>query len=270
MKVVRNSRRASLAIGIGALFAGSLVATLSACGGGNSAPAAVGAPGQVPLSAWPQDDRSMCNWRGKPDLEVSEIAGAGSLKPNVRRVFRTVGDREHQHRVIACREVDTNLDGIKDVVRLFDEKGEPSREEADRDFDGKIDGWTLFAEGRMAEFQEDTNRDGRPDVWKSYNEGRLTRVKRDRNFDGKPDQWEMYVRGKLERVGVDDSYDGHVDRWDRDEQLRMEQENAERTARETMAAAQNAAAQAAGGAGSSDAGSGDASAPDGAAPGSGK
>jgi hypothetical protein len=216
------------------------------CGGGNAStiPAAGVGLSKVPPSAWPLDDRGMCSWRGKPDLDVSEVAGAGSLRPNVRRVFRIVGDREHQHRVIACREVDTNLDGIKDVVRLFDEKGEPTREEQDRDFDGKIDSWTLFSEGRMAEVQEDTNRDGRPDAWKSYNDGKLTRIKRDRNFDGKPDQWEMYVRGKLERVGVDDSFDGHVDRWDRDEQLRMEQEATERAAREKLAAAEAQASDA--------------------------
>ena len=36
-----------------------------------------------------------------------------------------------RQRILVCREIDTNLDGIKDVVRTFNEKGEALREEAD-------------------------------------------------------------------------------------------------------------------------------------------
>jgi hypothetical protein len=221
-----------------AITGGALVA---ACGGGPAPKdAKVASGGSKDPSKWPADDRSMCDWRNKPELEVSETAGPGAIKPNVRRVFKTFGEAETRHKSLVCREIDSNLDGIKDVVRTFNAKGEALHEEADTDYDGRPDVWMNFVNGRIAEEDDDSNRDGKPDVWKFYVNGALSRVKRDRNFDGQPDVWEIYTRGHLERMGVDDTYDGHVDRWDRDEQLRIEAEEQERKARDQMTAAAGA------------------------------
>jgi hypothetical protein len=207
-------------------------------GGGGSREGAVKTPtapgGSKDPSKWPADDRSMCDWRNKPDLEVSETSGPGALKPNVRRVYKAFGEGEARHKTLACREIDTNLDGIKDVVRTFNQKGEALHEEADRNYDGKVDVWLNFVDGRLAQEDVDTNGDGKPDVWKFYVNGQLQRIRRDRNGDGKPDVWEIYSKGRLERVGMDESYDGHVDRWDRDEQLKYEADQAERKAREQL------------------------------------
>ena len=182
--------------------------------------------------------------RGRAMVEVSETSGPGALKPNIRRVFKTFGDGDSRHKSLVCREVDTNLDGIKDVVRTFNEKGEAMHDEADTDWDGHVDLWINFVDGRMAEEDADTNHDGKPDVWKFYMNGQLQRVRRDRNFDGKPDVWEIYAKGKLERMGVDESYDGHVDRWDRDLIAQAQADEAERKAREAMAAQGDAGAPA--------------------------
>ncbi|MBX3225431.1 MAG: hypothetical protein KF795_33305 [Labilithrix sp.] len=224
-----TGRAAILALAAGAL-------AVPACGGGGSREGAVKtatAPGgSKDPSRWPADDRSMCDWRNKPELEVSETIGPGALRPNVRRVYKTFGEGENRHRTLACREIDTNLDGIKDVVRTFNQKGEALHEEADTDYDGKIDVWLNFVDGRLAQQDVDTNKDGKPDVWKFYVNGQLQRIRRDRNGDGKPDVWEIYSKGRLERVGTDENGDGHVDRWDRDEQLKYEAEAAERKARE--------------------------------------
>lgn len=232
-----------------ALLAGSL--SLAGCGGASSSKGnatTVTAPGGTKdQSKWPADDRSMCDWRAKPELEVSESAGPGALRPNVRRVFKTFGEGDARHKTLVCREIDTNLDGIKDVVRTFNPKGEALHEEADRDYDGRIDLWINFVDGRLAEEDVDTNLDGKPDVWKFYVNGQLQRIRRDRNFDGKADIWEIYAKGRLERVGLDDSFDGHVDRWDRDEQLKYEAEAADRKARDEMMNAQMAASADAGG-----------------------
>jgi hypothetical protein len=226
--------------------AGLLVVALGAplavlaCGSSAAAP-----PGELPTgpnkvvmadpSKWPADDRSMCNWRGKADLEVSETAGPGALKPNVRRVYKTFGEGESRHKSIVCREIDTNLDGIKDVVRTFNPKGEAIHEEADSNFDGKLDTWVSFVDGRMSEEDLDTNFDGRIDTWKYYVDGELSRIKRDTNGDGKPDIWEIYVKGKLDRMGVDTEFDGHVDRWDRDVVAQRAAEEAEIAARAKLA-----------------------------------
>ncbi len=206
------------------------------CGGATPAPKVekTAPGGSKDPSSWPKDDRTMCDWRNKPELEVNETAGPGALKPNVRRVYKTFGEGDTRHKTLVCREIDTNLDGIKDVVRTFNAKGEAMHEEADGDYDGKIDVWLSFVDGRLAEEDTDTNKDGKPDVWKFYQDGQMTRIKRDRNFDGKPDVWEIYTKGHLERMGVDDSFDGHVDRWDRDDILRAEQDEAERKAREAL------------------------------------
>lgn len=226
-----------------AALTGAAFALVVACGGGNEGASGAKLPsapgGSKDPSKWPADDRSMCDWRNKPELEVSETAGVGALKPNVRRVFKIFGEADTRHKSLVCREIDTNLDGIKDVVRTFNAKGEAVREEADRDFDGRVDVWINFVDGRLAQEDIDTNKDGKADVWKFYVNGQLQRIRRDRNFDGKPDIWEIYARGRLERVGMDETYDGHVDRWDRDEQLKYEAEAADRKAREQLAAAQD-------------------------------
>lgn len=196
------------------------------CGGGTPpSKQAHTAPGGTKNQAeWPDDDKSMCEWRNKVELEVSETVGPGAVRPNIRRVYKTFGDAETRHKALVCREVDTNLDGIKDIVRHFNAKGEAVKEDADTNYDGKIDVWASFDHGRLVEEDADTNFDGRADVWKAYAGGELSKIKRDRNFDGKPDVWEIYVKGRLERMGVDETGDQHVDRWDRDDQLRLARE----------------------------------------------
>ena len=220
---------------IGLLAVPVVSVALLACGPSASPVQTANAPGgSKDPSKWPANDRSMCDWKNKPDLEVTETAGPGAGKPNVRRVFKVVGEGESHHNTLICREIDTNLDGVKDVVRTFNLKGEALHEEADTDYDGKTDVWINFVDGRMAEEDEDTNHDGKPDVWKFYVNGQLQRIRRDRNYDGKPDVWEIYAKGRLERVGTDESYDGHVDRWDRDEQLKYEADQAEKKARDEL------------------------------------
>jgi hypothetical protein len=85
------------------------------------------------------DDRSMCAWRGRKDLEASETAGPGAFQPNVRRVFQIIGTGEERTKVLVCREIDTNFDGVKDVVRRYNDKGESLHEEADANYDGRIE-----------------------------------------------------------------------------------------------------------------------------------
>ena len=183
------------------------------------------------------DDRSMCDWRNKPDKEATETAGPGSIQPNVRRVWQLVGTGEDRHKILVCREIDTNFDGIKDVVRRYNDKGESLHEEADANYDGKIDTWITFSKGRLAEVRTDDNGDGNVDEWKYYSSGKLARVKRDTNRDGKPDVWEMYRDGKLERMGVDVDGNQQVDRWDHDNEVRRKVEEADRKKEEEAAAA---------------------------------
>lgn len=190
------------------------------------------------------DDRSLCAWKGKSDREASEVAGPGAITPNVRRVYQIVGAGEDRHKVLICREIDTNFDGVKDVVRKYNDKGESISEDADSNYDGKVDTWITFIKGRLAEVKLDASFDGKPDEWKYFSGGKLVRVVRDSNFDGKPDVWEIYREGHLERMGVDVDGDEHVDRWDHDNEMRRRFEEAERKKEEAERAAQEKKAQA--------------------------
>lgn len=210
-----------------------LSVAIAACGGRSAsgrAPSTAERGRAVNGAAEGKDDQTRCEWKGREDRETSETAGAGAVQPNVRRVYQVVGSGEDRRKVIACREVDTNLDGIKDVFRTYNEKGEAVSEQADSNYDGKIDTWISFTSGRISKVAFDTNNDGQPDVWKYYIGGQLSRIQRDTNFDGKPDVWEYYASGRLERIGVDVDFDGSVDRWDRDEVARRAQEAADRAA----------------------------------------
>jgi hypothetical protein len=227
----------------------TLTTALAGCGGATAATSeSFGSQNpQVPVKRFADgsiDDQSKCEWRGRADRETSETAGPGSVLPNVRRVYGLIGTGVERQKILVCREVDTNLDGTKDVWRFYTDKGEALREEADANYDGRTDTWLTFANGRLAEVKVDLDHDGNPEEWKFYSAGKLTRLKRDTNRDGKPDVWEIYAaNGRLERMGVDVDGDERVDRWDHDADERRKREEKERA--EEAEAAKKAEAEAA-------------------------
>lgn len=190
-----------------------------ACGGSGEPPPKTANAQAGPVKGIEGEDASRCDFKGRADREVNETAGPGAIQPNIRRVFAIVGEGDERRKILLCREVDTNLDGMKDVVRTYNDKGDALNELADTDYDGQIDTWVTFSRGRIAKWQIDLNRDGRPDEARFYTSGKLARAQRDTNNDGKPDVWEIYDEGRLQRMGVDIDRDGHVDRWDRDEEV---------------------------------------------------
>jgi hypothetical protein len=214
------------------LGAASILGLAWACGGGSkaqqtTATAATGQPVRV-LGDGGIDDQSRCEFRGRADRDAIETAGPGSVQPNVRRVYQMVGTGDSMHKVLICREIDTNFDGIKDIVRTYTEKGESLHEQADTNYDGRMDNMITFSGGHISKEELDTNFNGTMDVWKYYVGGQLSRIQRDTNGDSKADRWEFYNEGKLERAGVDVDFDGHVDRWDHDQELRLANEAKER------------------------------------------
>ena len=165
----------------------------------------------------PADDQGRCD-TDAPDREASELDTNGDDHPDVRRVYRRVGQPPTLRLVLACREADLNGDGIKDVVRYYNDEGRPLREEADRDFDGTMDVITFFQDGRIIRQEEDSNGDGRVDTKIFYERGRRVRTERDlagRSQPGswQPDRWEYFEDGRMVRMGTDLDGDGNVDRW---------------------------------------------------------
>jgi hypothetical protein len=180
-------------------------------------------------------DGSRCEFKGRADRDVIESVGNGALQPSIRRVYRVLGEGNERRRILVCREVDTNHDGIKDVVRRYSEQGEPLEELADTDYNGTLDTIVRFSKGKIAQKLVDINRDDKPEETRYYQDGKLSRVQRDTNGDGKPDVWEIYSAGHLERMGVDVDFDGRVDRWNRDAVKERAQREAEERAAEAAA-----------------------------------
>jgi hypothetical protein len=203
------TRAGSLALGL------SFLAASSGCAESHSVQ--VQTPSSTKRTDPARGDGSRCEFKGRVDREVSESVGTGALQPSIRRVYRVVGEGDQRRRILICREVDTNLDGIKDLVRRYNDQGEVIEEQADSNYDGKLDTWIRFSKGRIAQVDVDLNGDDSPDETRYYVRGKLSRVQRDTNHDGKPDIWEIYAGGHLERMGVDVDHDGRVDRWNRDE-----------------------------------------------------
>ena len=192
-----------------------------ACGSSSSEPKAKPPPPERAKSHVKLGkDQGRCEYEGREDRSAIESRGPGASRPNIRRVFALIGEEEEQRRVLICREVDTNLDGTKDVFRIYNDKGEAIHEMADSDYDGKVDTWIRFADGHISQVRFDRNGDGKPDETRNYAKGKITRARQDTNGDGKPDIWKVFEAGRLVRIGQDVDFDGHVDRWLRDEVAR--------------------------------------------------
>jgi len=185
----------------------------------------------------PADDQGRCE--GGSDREISEYDTSGDDYPDVRKVFLVKGTGRLARLILICREADLNGDGTKDIVRYYNDEGRPAREEADRNFDGKMDEVTFFERGRIARMEQDTNSDGNIDTKVFYENGRPLRGERDMAgrstpSNWRPDVWEYYEEGRVVRSGMDMDGDGRVDRWDRDMiwHQQQEREEAERRAQE--------------------------------------
>jgi hypothetical protein len=163
--------------------------------------------------------------------EFSEYDTSGDEIPDVRKVFVRIGDANTSRLVLICRENDVNHDGIKDVVRVYDDDGRPVREDADRNFDRKRDQTTIYQSGEIVVQEFDNNFDGRLDTKLFFNGGKQIRAERDlagRSTDSQwhADRWEYYEGTKMVRMGTDLDGDGKVDHWDRDAAWKKQQEAA--------------------------------------------
>jgi len=149
--------------------------------------------------ASPLVDREKCNDR---DKHVVPADLNGDKKPDVWKYFKTVDIGGQKTEVLACKQVDLNMDGKIDMVTYYDDQGSQIQlEEIDGDFDGKFDFTVYYNQGKRVRDEFDMNFDQRVDLWKYYEEGKLVRIEKDANNDGKVDEWDYYEGGKLDRIG---------------------------------------------------------------------
>lgn len=194
-------------------------------GCGSSSPEPLTNPGAAEFETTTGGDRAdagRCLPPG-PGYDLTEYDTSGDEVADVRKLFKTMGEGSLSRLVLVCREADLNGNGSKDIVRFYTDEGRPKREEADRNFDGRIDEITRFSDGRISLQELDTTSDGVIDTKIFYEEGQPVRAERDMKAkstggEWRPDRWEYYADGQLVRIGVDLNGDGKVDRWDRDEE----------------------------------------------------
>jgi hypothetical protein len=163
--------------------------------------------------------------------EFTEYDTSGDEVFDVRKVFMRMGDLATARQVMICREADVNRDGKKDVVRTYDDEGNPLREQSDRNFDGKWDQLTLFQSGEIVLQEFDDNFDGKIETKIYYERAKPVRAERDLSgrsspSQWRPDRWEYFDGGKMVRMGTDLDGDNRVDHWDRDEAWKRAQDAA--------------------------------------------
>lgn len=156
----------------------------------------------------------------KPQREISEYDSTGDGTPDVRKVLLSIGEGVDARKVMICREADVDGDGRKDVIRYYDDFGRSLREEADRNFDGKMDLAVIFQNGKIMRKEIDENGDGKIDTRIFFEKDLPMRAERDLSgksteSEWKPDRWEYYENGVMVRMGTDLDGDARVDRWDR-------------------------------------------------------
>lgn len=200
-------------------------------------PTGIGVRAQ-PIEGTTPENLSRCD-SDTPDREVSEFDTSGDDTPDVRKVFLRLGTLSDLRLVLICRESDINADGVKDVIRYYTDEGRPLYEEADRNFDGRMDELAFFENGRLARRETDVDYDGRIDTKVWFASGAMVRSERDLNgrstpTEWRPDRWEYFEDSRMVRMGTDLDGDGSVDRWDRDEEYRrrLEQDQIQRERRE--------------------------------------
>lgn len=217
--------------GASALVILSVVLSQYACGGAGKSVKSSRAPSKRaeplelsgPVVADPLGNR--CDGRG-PNRDVSEYDTSGDSTPDVRKVFMTKGVGGTLRLILICRESDLNGDNVKDIIRFYDDEGRPMRDEADRNFDGKIDEVTYFEAGLLTRQEIDSNGNGRVDTKIFYEHNKPVRTERDMSKRSdkdhwRPDTWEYFEDGQIVRTGTDVNGDGNVDRWDRDVRYRV-------------------------------------------------
>ncbi len=111
------------------------------------------------------------------------------------------------------RTLDADRDGRPEEVRYLDPAtGKLLRAEQDLDYDGRIDAWKTYTDGRLAVRVLDQDGDGRSDAWERYEDGRLVQSTLDRNHDGVRDLFLRYKGPVLAERLEDANDDGTIDR----------------------------------------------------------
>ena len=132
----------------------------------------------------------------------------------VERVTIAAGEWQNARPLeVERRTLDADRDGRPEEVRYHDAaSGELLRAEQDRDFDGTLDAWLVYAGTALEVRTLDENGDGRSDAWERYAQGHLAQRTEDTNADGVRDLFFRYQGDSLVERLEDSNGDGQIDR----------------------------------------------------------
>ena len=156
------------------------------------------------------------------DLAVQTDPRSAPPAPRLRELPESVFDEKFASipgpdgkgkRSVVARSLDADRDGKPEEVRYFDEKTKQLvRVEEDRDYNGRIDVWSVYEGGALAARELDENGDGKPDAWERYANGRMLSREVDRDGNGVRDAFYVYQGDALVEERHDTKGSGRIDR----------------------------------------------------------
>ena len=116
-----------------------------------------------------------CARAGADRVEASSFRGDG--KNDINKVFMRSPEAGGGV-VLACKELDLNGDGRKDMLVYYDGRGRKLREEFDHDFDGLADMKSYYEGGQLVRQELDVDFDGKPDLVEYFEGGKRVRLEK--------------------------------------------------------------------------------------------
>ena len=110
---------------------------------------------------------------------------------------------------------DVNGDGVPDLWIYYSplRSSEIVRQEEASRFDGRVDTWSYFKEGRLVRREVDTKGKGAADTFYYYENNEIVREERDENGNGDVSFRAMYQNGRRAKIEEATSGRGKIDHW---------------------------------------------------------
>ena len=157
--------------------------------------------------------------RTEDGLVIKRFDGDADGRPDIVKTFKEIADPDDpttKVEKIQKMEIDVNLDGRFDIVRLYNLRGTLDEERTDTNFDGTFDLISRFDNGKLTKKEVLSEGDNQKVlIHRYYANNKILRIERDRSGNGKIDYWEYFDDGVLSRIGRDFDGDGRADSWQR-------------------------------------------------------
>ncbi len=110
---------------------------------------------------------------------------------------------------------DINGDGIPDLWIYYNplKPTEIVRQEESSHWDGRVDTWSYFKDGKLVRREVDTNGKGAADAVYYYDNDKIAREEHDENGTGRMTFRVIYQNGRRAKVEEDTQGAGRTDRW---------------------------------------------------------